>query len=441
VIFKIDVSSLGVNDYGDAPATFGAPAHSLSCSPAAIQLRLGALVDPEGGPFSTATATGDDADTSDDEDSVASLPTVNVGGPQNISVTVNIGLNSTGSTANLYAWIDLNSDGQFSSNEFQSTTVANGFTGNKTLTWTGVTISGATPKPYLRVRLTTDNLTDNAGTAAVDERSTLSAGDGEIEDYLLTALASADLAITKTDNVTAVNAGGTTTYTIVVTNNGPSAADGAIFTDLAVTGLSATGVTCGSASGGAVCPSAGATTVALMQGAGIVIPTLPSGGMLTFTMTATVTANSGTVTNVATITAPAGTTDPNTANNTDDDADPVTPVTDLAITKTDGSATDTAGNAITYTIVVSNNGPSNATGAGSNGNLQRRRADFCFGDRQFDQHGDGDSTSGRDRSDAGQQHLHRYRSGTTNGRPGHLQDGCASAGSSGRRGQLHYQGA
>ncbi len=37
--------------------------------------------------------------------------------------------------------------------------------------------------------------------------------------------------------------------------------------------------------------------------------------------------------------------------------------TDLAITKTDGSATYTAGNPISYSIVVSNAGPLNATGA------------------------------------------------------------------------------
>ncbi|MBZ5543037.1 MAG: DUF11 domain-containing protein, partial [Acidobacteriia bacterium] len=73
--------------------------------------------------------------------------------------------------------------------------------------------------------------------------------------------------------MTSVNAGGTTTYTIVVTNHGPSAADNMVFTDPAVAGLSATGVTCGTATGGAACPTVGNTTVALMQGTGIVIPT------------------------------------------------------------------------------------------------------------------------------------------------------------------------
>src|SRR5207248_2178517 len=119
------------------------------------------------------------------------------------------------------------------------------------------------------------------------------------------------------------------TYTIVVTNTGPSSGDNAVFTDPAVTGLSATSVTCGSASGSAACPTAGNTTVALMQGAGIVIPTLPSGGSVTFTVNENVTATSGSVTNTAFIAAPSGTTDSNSTNNSQGDTDTVTPVADL----------------------------------------------------------------------------------------------------------------
>ena len=65
--------------------------------------------------------------------------------------------------------------------------------------------------------------------------------------------ATADLAISKTDGVATVTTGGTTTYTVVVSNAGPNAADGAIVRDPAVTGLTKTAVSC-SAAGGAVCP-------------------------------------------------------------------------------------------------------------------------------------------------------------------------------------------
>ncbi len=172
----------------------------------------------------------------------------------------------------------------------------------------------------------------------------------------------AELSITKNDSVSSVNAGGTTTYTVVISNVGPSAANNAVFTDPAATGLNVTSVTCGSASGGAACPTVGNTTVALMQGAGIVIPTLPSGGSVTFTIGATVTATSGSVTNTANVAPPGGTTDPTTPN-TASDTDTVTPVADLSVTKNDGSATYAAGVNTIYTIVVSNAGPSPATGA------------------------------------------------------------------------------
>ena len=51
----------------------------------------------------------------------------------------------------------------------------------------------------------------------------------------------ADLAITKTDGTTAVTSGGSTTYTLTVTNNGPSPVTGAILADPAVAGLAKTG--------------------------------------------------------------------------------------------------------------------------------------------------------------------------------------------------------
>ena len=56
--------------------------------------------------------------------------------------------------------------------------------------------------------------------------------------------------------------------------------------------------------------------------------------------------------------APAGVIDPSAANNTASDTDTVNPVADLAITKTDGVASVNAGGSTTYTVTVTNNGPS-----------------------------------------------------------------------------------
>ena len=98
-----------------------------------------------------------------------------------------------------------------------------------------------------------------------------------------------------------------------------------------------------------------------MQGAGIVIPTLPNGGSVTFTVNATVTATSGSVTNTATVAPPSGVTDLIPANNSAGDTDTVTPLADLAITKTASPNPVVVGNLLTYTLAVSNAGPSVAT--------------------------------------------------------------------------------
>ena len=176
--------------------------------------------------------------------------------------------------------------------------------------------------------------------------------------------ATADVSIAKTDGVASVTAGGTATYTIAVSNAGPSAADGASVRDPVVAGLSKTAVTC-SAAGGAVCP--GTVTVALLE-SGVGIPTLPSGGTVTFTVTAQVTAANGSITNTAIVTPPASVTDPNSSNNTASDTDtipaaPAPPQADLAVTKTNGVSTLTPGSTTTYTVVVTNNGSDTATGA------------------------------------------------------------------------------
>ncbi len=104
----------------------------------------------------------------------------------------------------------------------------------------------------------------------------------------------ADIRVTKT-NTPGVNgdvdqpadtvlSGTNTTYTITVANNGPAPATNTVVTDPA-SGLSCTAVAC-TAAGGAVCPVAtGAALISALQGAGAVLPTLPTGGTVTFTLT------------------------------------------------------------------------------------------------------------------------------------------------------------
>jgi uncharacterized repeat protein (TIGR01451 family) len=105
----------------------------------------------------------------------------------------------------------------------------------------------------------------------------------------------ADLQITKTNTpgvngdvdqaVDTVTSGVTTAYTIVVSNTGPTSANGTVVRDPVPTGLTCSAVTCGGPTGGAVCPAV--SLAALQSPAGVTIATLPANSSLTFTLTCT----------------------------------------------------------------------------------------------------------------------------------------------------------
>ncbi len=161
----------------------------------------------------------------------------------------------------------------------------------------------------------------------------------------------ADLAITKTDGVTAVTPGGPVTYTIVASNSGPSNAPGSTVADTFPAALTGVTWTCVGAGGG-TCTAAGAGNISDTAN-------LPAGGSVTYTVNATLSGSAtGSLSNTATVAADAGVTDPNPANNSATDTDTINQIADLAITKTDGLTNATPGQATTYTIVASNAGPS-----------------------------------------------------------------------------------
>ncbi len=167
--------------------------------------------------------------------------------------------------------------------------------------------------------------------------------------------ASADLAITKTDGVTTATAGGSVAYTITASNAGPSAATGATVADTFPAALTCTWTCVGA--GGGTCTASGSGNINNTVN-------LPSGGSVTYTASCAISAAAtGTLSNTATVTAPAGVTDPTPGNNSATDSDTLAASADLAITKTDGVTTATPGGSVTYTISASNAGPSNATGA------------------------------------------------------------------------------
>ena len=96
------------------------------------------------------------------------------------------------------------------------------------------------------------------------------------------------ITVSKSNGANGLTAGQTTTYTIVVGNQGPSAAAGTTLVDPATPGLNCTVVTC-SSSAANMCPAS--PTIAALQGAGVQVgPSFPSGSTATFLVACGVTA-------------------------------------------------------------------------------------------------------------------------------------------------------
>src|SRR5205823_14990790 len=88
---------------------------------------------------------------------------------------------------------------------------------------------------------------------------------------------------------------------------------------------------------------------------------LPAGSTITYTVNASIGSGAtGSLVNTASVTAPAGVTDPDLSNNSATDTDALASQVTLVVAKTDGSATYTPGGTATYTITVSDTGASDA---------------------------------------------------------------------------------
>jgi uncharacterized repeat protein (TIGR01451 family) len=176
---------------------------------------------------------------------------------------------------------------------------------------------------------------------------------------------SADLMVEKSNGVgvTTVTSGSTTTYTIKVTNNGPSPVTGATLTDTPTNISIASATIACTGTAGNKCNTAPLPTGANLT-SGFALPTLGDDEIYEITVTANVTATSGTVSNAATIAVPSGTSDPSSGNNTATDGpDTVIKVSDLTITKSNLVASVNTGSSLSYDVVITNNGPSVAEGA------------------------------------------------------------------------------
>ena len=191
------------------------------------------------------------------------------------------------------------------------------------------------------------NGTEIVNTARVDSATPLQ-GD-PTDASVVTVDVSSDVSITKSVEPTTAVAGTDVTYRIAVTNAGPSISRNTRVVDVLPDGLTLVGAT---ADNGTTC-DAGADVSCLLG-------TLVVGETVTVTVVATVDASQpdgSTITNTAELIAP---DDRNAGNDTASTDLAVTTVADLTVAKSGPTDPAVPGGSITYTVTVSNAGPSDA---------------------------------------------------------------------------------
>ena len=220
----------------------------------------------------------------------------------------------------------------------------------------GTVRAGVTLDPVQPVLITVTGTVDPGITgtevtnSAVATTSTALLGGGtEVSDSTTTPLRrSADLSLTKTADAETVAAGGGTVFTVTVTNTGPSDASAVELTDLLpapyVFDPQNSDPRCGLDGGDVVCD----------------LGSVPPGAPVPVTIAATLPADAepGTAKNTASVASPV--TDPDPSNNSASVDVEVVQQADLSVTKTPATSGVLLGGTIAYTLVVTNDGPSDA---------------------------------------------------------------------------------
>ncbi len=216
------------------------------------------------------------------------------------------------------------------------------------------TLAANTTAPDINIVVTappSGSIINNIATVSTTSKETDSTNNSASETTVVDDIPTADLSITKSDSPDPVETNGTLTYTISVANAGPDAADNVQVEDTLPAGVtfqsaSGTGWSCAHASGVVTC-----TRTALAASA-----TAPD-----ITITVTAPSSTGDITNSADVAS--STLDPDTGNNTASETTTVqyTPKANLSITKSDSPDPVSIYGTLTYTIVVTNDGPDAAT--------------------------------------------------------------------------------
>ncbi len=171
----------------------------------------------------------------------------------------------------------------------------------------------------------------------------------------------ADLSVSVSNSKTTYTPGLQEYYTINVINNGPYEVLGAVFSyKPSPDQISSFSVACVPDAGATCTPNPGLPSGATFFDV-IIIPAFKK---VVYTATVYNPSNAvGAMTNIVSVSVPAGITDPSPSNNSATDTDIPAPVADLSVLSTASAGVYIPGGTLNYTITVTNPGPSDVTGA------------------------------------------------------------------------------
>ena len=350
-------SNTNLFDFGDTPDTGpgtgpgnyntllanNGPRHQI-----VNELFLGTAVTAEDDAHQNSDATGDDITQGIQDDGVITpLPILST---EATSYSLRaVVINRTDQDAYVYAWVDFSQNGVFSPNEAATVVTVPSAPDAQIITLTFIVPEGMELNPgntFARLRITTDILPTGIDTLGQDLRSVGPASDGEVEDYILTIGANADLSIDKLSDQPGIVPGQLMTYELLIRNNSPDTAYAAVLYDNVPSVLNNPEY------------SDNGTDWFTWTG-NLALGDMEASEQANVKIRGTVDINAtDTITNTASVTS--DTLDPDTSNNTATFTRDITPAADVSIVKTASAVRVHPGDVLTYTLQVFNAGPNTA---------------------------------------------------------------------------------